>query len=416
MLLIKYQRGIAVVWQWFLDSGIYIIIVLIIGTVLVFLTTRLSKVAVRFIAPKNTTEEFQKVRRILANTMATVLGVIITFVVISFIVSRFGIDMTPVLNVIGDWFTKHGIVILFIIIGAFIINKVINLLLPSIIDGLVKARGKGKGVREERKKRAGTLSRFLGNVITGIIGIVALFMLLSEIGVDIAPLLVGAGFVGIAVGFAGQKVISDILNGLFIIIENYYNVGDVVKAAGISGVVEDMNIRRTILRDLDGIVHVIPNSQIDVASNYTKNWSRVNLNIPVAYGEDLEKVTDVLNKVGMKMAEDEYFGPLIINAPQVLRVDNFGDSGIEIKILGETKPSKQWEVTGELRKRIKKVFDEERIEIPWPHTKVYFGNTPRKNEIEEKDTSVRPEKPRKQHRVTPGKTSKTLPPDTSDDD
>jgi small-conductance mechanosensitive channel len=404
------------VWQWLLDSGIYIITVLVIGTALVFLTTRLSKVAVRYIAPKNTTEEFQKVRRILANTMATVLGVIITFVTVSFVVSRFGIDVTPVLNVCGSWFTEHGIVILFIILGAIIINKVISLLLPSIIDGLVKARGKGKGVKEERKKRAGTLSKFLGNVITGLIGIVAFFMVLSETGVDIAPLLVGAGFVGVAVGFAGQKVISDILNGLFIVIENYYNVGDVVRVAGISGVVEDVNIRRTILRDLDGIVHVISNSQIDVASNFTKNWSRVNLNIPVAYGEDLEKVTDVLNKVGTEMTEDEYFGPLIISAPQVLRVDKFGDSGIEIKILGETKPSKQWEVTGELRKRIKKVFDAEGIEIPWPHTKVYFGDSPGDIAIKDKDIGVRPEKSGKQRRATPGKSRKTLPPDSSDDD
>lgn len=403
-------------WQWLLDSGIYIITVLIIGTVLVFLTTRLSKVAVRCIAPKNTTEEFQKVRRILANTMATVLGVIITFVTVSFVVSRFGIDVTPVLNVIGNWFTEHGIVILFIILGAIIINKVISLLLPSIIDGLVKARGKGKGVKEERKKRAGTLSNFLGNVITGLIGIVAFFMVLSETGVDIAPLLVGAGFVGVAVGFAGQKVISDILNGLFIVIENYYNVGDVVRVAGISGVVEDVNIRRTILRDLDGIVHVISNSQIDVASNFTKNWSRVNLNIPVAYGEDLEKVTDALNKVGTEMTEDEYFGPLIISAPQVLRVDKFGDSGIEIKILGETKPSKQWEVTGELRKRIKKVFDAEGIEIPWPHTKVYFGDSPGDIAIKEKDIGVRSGKSGKQRRATPGKSRKILPPDSSDDD
>lgn len=129
------------------------------------------------------------------------------------------------------------------------------------------------------------------------------------------------------------------------------------------------------MRDLDGAVHSIPNGEVTTSSNYTKDWSRVNLNISVAYGEDLDQVIEVINRVGNELTADEYFGPKIRSAPQVLRVDNFGDSGIEIKVLGEVKPLMQWEVTGELRKRIKKAFDEAGIEIPWPHVKLYFGQT-----------------------------------------
>jgi small conductance mechanosensitive channel len=170
--------------------------------------------------------------------------------------------------------------------------------------------------------------------------------------------------------------VKDIVAGLFIILENQYRVGDVVRIADVSGIVEDINLRRTALRDLDGIVHVVPNGEIRVASNFTKEWSRVNMNVSVAYGEDLDHVISVINRVGKELAEDSQWAPSILTPPRALRVDNLGNSGIEIKILGETKPIRQWDVMGELRKRLKKAFDEEGIEIPWPHTKVYFGNSP----------------------------------------
>jgi len=135
-------------------------------------------------------------------------------------------------------------------------------------------------------------------------------------------------------------------------------------------------LRRTVLRDLDGVVHVVPNGEIRVASNFTKEWSRVNLNVSVGYGEDLDRVISVINQVGKKLAGDPAWAPFILKPPQVVRVDNLGESGIEIKILGDTRPMSQWDVTGELRKRLKGAFDQEGIEIPWPHTKVFFGNLP----------------------------------------
>jgi len=184
------------------------------------------------------------------------------------------------------------------------------------------------------------------------------------------------GIAGIAVGFGAQYLIRDLIAGFFVILENQYRVGDVAKIADIAGIVEEINLRKTVLRDLDGIVHHVPNGEVRVASNYTRHFARVNLNVSVAYGTDLDHAINVLNRVGKELAADKDWSHLIKSAPQVLRVDNLGASGIDIKVLGDVKPLQQWAVTGELRKRIKKAFDDEGIEIPWPHTKVYFGNSP----------------------------------------
>ena len=268
------------------------------------------------------------------------------------------------------------ILILIIVSLSYLTYKVAKVVTPRIVEKFVTVSGKGRRAKAERAKRTQTLSAVLTSAIGVFIVLVAIFMILSEVGIDITPLLAGAGVAGIAIGFGAQSLIRDFLSGLFIILEDQYSKGDWVQIAGVSGLVEEVNLRRSVLRDLDGNVHNIPNGEVRIASNFTREWSRINLNIPVAYGENLDKVTEVLNRVGEELAQDETFGPMIIRAPQVLRVDNFGDSGIDIKVLGETKPMKQWGVTGELRKRIKKAFDEEGIEIPWPHVKLYFGQSP----------------------------------------
>jgi small conductance mechanosensitive channel len=228
----------------------------------------------------------------------------------------------------------------------------------------------------EIQKRSRTLIKVLRTTCAFIIGVIVLFTILAEVGVNIGPALASLGVLGIAVGFGAQNLVKDFINGLFILMENQYGIGDVVKVAGISGLVEELNLRRTILRDLDGVVHHIPNGEIQIASNYTKEFSRVNLNISVSYNEDLDRVISVINGVCNRMAESEAWRSKLIKKPQVLRVDTLGDSGIEIKILGDTVPLAQWEIMGELRRRIKTEFDRQGIEIPWPHVKVYFGSQP----------------------------------------
>jgi len=278
-------------------------------------------------------------------------------------------------SIVTDWLGGHGARILIIVLISVALYFVLHHFLPRVVKLHVAGKMKKKPPTEI-EKRATTLSRVL--VATGIvlIAVAALFMILSEVGINITPVVAGFGIAGIAVGFGAQSLVKDVIAGFFILIENQYGVGDVVRIADITAIVEEVNLRRTILRDLDGIVHSVPNGEIKVASNFTREWSRVNLNISVGYGEDLDHVFEVLNRIGQELADDPEWGPLIIGAPKVLRVDAFEDSGIAIKVLGETQPIQQWAVMGELRRRIKKTFDEEGIEIPWPHTKVYFGSQP----------------------------------------
>jgi len=221
--------------------------------------------------------------------------------------------------------------------------------------------------------RAATLSGVITYALAILVWAIAIFSVLSEIGVPIGPMIAGFGIAGIAVGFGAQSMVKDMIAGFFIVAENQYRTGDVVSIAGIAGSVEGINLRRTVLRDLDGKVHVVPNGEISVASNYTKFWSRINLNVGVAYKENMDHVFEILNDIGMELSGEDYWAEKIIDPPQVLRLDSFDDSQITIKMLGVCRPLTQWEIAGELRKRIKDRFDEEGIEIPFPHQTIYWG-------------------------------------------
>lgn len=267
---------------------------------------------------------------------------------------------------VTDWLLTHGARIVGITIVVGVLFLAFRHVVPRVLTTTIRGRMEGRP-EEEIEKRTQTLTAVFVRTAEIVLLLTALFMALPELGVNIAPVLAGVGIAGIALGFGAQTLVHDTINGLFILIENQYGIGDVVNVAGIGGLVEDVNLRRTVLRDLDGAVHSIPNSEIKVATNLTREWSRVNMNVSVAYGEDLDRVTEVVNRVGRELAEDQEFGPLIVTPPQVLRVEDFGESGIAIKILGDTKPIKQWDVMGEMRKRLKRAFDEEKIEIPFPH-------------------------------------------------
>jgi len=272
-----------------------------------------------------------------------------------------------------NWLGAHGPHILVILVVGAVLWFVLNKCLPPIVRRGV-ARTKDKESKAGMEKRTNTLLyvfRGVGRVFIVIIGIM---MILDEVGLAITPVLAGFGIAGVALGFGAQYLIRDLIAGIFIILENQYRVGDVVRVADIGGLVEEVTLRKTVLRDLDGIIHHVPNGEIRAASNFTRHFARVNLDVSVAYDTDLDHAISVINRVGKALAEDEKWRKVIKSPPQVLRVDNLGDSGIDIKILGDVKPMEQWAVMGELRLRIKKAFDAEGIEIPWPHTKVYFGN------------------------------------------
>ena len=276
-----------------------------------------------------------------------------------------------------DWFMETGIRVVVIIAVAVILYFIFKFLIPKFIKRLIARRMEGEP-DTEIKKRTDTLSSILVTIMGVIILIVAILTILPEFGVNITTLIAGIAVGGLAIAFAAQNLVRDFITGFFILFEDQYRVGDVVTIAGISGLVEEIGLRRTILRDLDAKVHSIPNGRVEISTNQTKKFSRVNLNISVGYGENLDKVIETINRICQEMAEDPKWKEDFVSTPAVLRVDNLGDSGIDIKIFGDTKPSRQWDIMGELRLRIKKTFDSEGIEIPWPHTKVYFGNSPSK--------------------------------------
>ncbi|MFH1866903.1 MAG: mechanosensitive ion channel family protein [Patescibacteria group bacterium] len=276
---------------------------------------------------------------------------------------------SQILTTITPWFVLHGFKILGIIIVVYLVNKFGEIIIERTVRRLIVADH--FLTKSAEKQREDTLIKVFDGALRISVWAIGVMMILSELGVNIGPMLAAAGVAGLAFGFGGQYLIRDVISGLFIILENQYRVGDVVCLGSTCGLVENISLRLTVLRDLDGTVHHIPNGEVTKASNLTKHFSRVNLDIGIAYDSDLEKVIKVVNKVGQEIAEDPAWKEFIIKPPKFLRVNDFADSAIMIKILGETQPIKQWDVMGELRKRLKIAFDKNGIVIPFPQRVIH---------------------------------------------
>lgn len=266
------------------------------------------------------------------------------------------------------WAAGHLTPAIAIIVGAILIQFLSHRFIGRVIRRLIR---QGHGTRLAEEKRENTLTQVAGGAMTTLVWLVAGMMLLSEFGIAIGPVIAAAGVAGLAIGFGGQYLIRDLISGAFVILENQYRAGDVVCFGETCGLVEGITLRMTTLRDLDGTVHHVPHGEIKTVSNLSKGFSRVNLDIGIAYSSDLEHVIGVVNRVGMELAQDPVWKGSIVTPPAFLRVDAFADSAIVIKILGDTAPIKQWDVAGELRKRLKIAFDKEGIEIPFPQRVVH---------------------------------------------
>jgi len=371
-------------WEWFVANGIWILVALVIGLILFLALRRWAERIIRKVVPEQFHEQLEGTLKIVTRIVIGIGAVLIALGIAAVITSALGGDITPALEAVGVWLLQHGLRILIIIGIGYLLHRSAKALIPRLIERSITMRGKGRRARAELNKRIQTLSHLLTQITAVVITLIAIFMILSEVEIDITAALAGLGIVGIAVGFGAQSLIRDLIAGFIVFLENQYNVGDVIKAAGTAGIVEELSLRRTILRDLDGARHVVPNGEIRVVSNLTQEWSRAHLNISVAYKEDLDHVMALMRKTWEEMAHDPEWSPFIkIETPWLLRVDEFGDSGIIIKMVGETQPIKQWDVMGEFRRRIKKVFDEEGIEIPWPHIKLYLGDDSVKKRLSE---------------------------------
>ena len=276
-----------------------------------------------------------------------------------------------------DWLLHHGTRIAFVVVLALAAYWVARRWVPRAVRASVPVEQADLDpayLVAEQKKRSETLSRVIVGSLGVLIGVLAALVVLGEAGLPLGPLIAGAGIAGIALGFGAQSLVRDVLAGLFVILECQYGVGDAVRLAGVGGVVEDLNLRRTVLRDIDGVVHSIPNGEVRIASNLTRGWSSVNLDVSVGYEADLDRVREVLDRVGAELAADPEWAPVIVEPPGMLRVNAFEESGIAIKVLAKVKAMEQWKVTGELRRRIKIAFDAEGITIPYAHRVVVLRN------------------------------------------
>ena len=359
-------------WAWLITNSVWIFIISVFVLLLMFSIRGKVGEIIDKLTPENWRSRLHKSIHITGWVIGGAIVGIVALAFAAIVISEEGIAATITSQTIAKWFLGHGIRILGIsVLGVGLWLALKKFLPPLVYRSMDKPR-RGES-KLGMKKRADTLTGVFMGLGKALIVLLVAFMILSELNIPVGPVLAGFGIVGIAVGFGAQYLIRDLIAGVFILMENQYRVGDVARVADIPGLVEDITLRKTVLRDLDGIVHHIPNGEIKVASNFSRHFSRVNLDVSVAYGTDLEHAIQVINRVGQELAKDENWRERFITPPQVLRVNKFGDSGIDIKVLGDVKPLEQWAVTGQLRLLLKKAFDEEGIEIPWPHVKLFFG-------------------------------------------
>jgi small conductance mechanosensitive channel len=267
-----------------------------------------------------------------------------------------------------------GARVLVILLVLYVALRLVKRFLEPTLRNAVTAQMEGQP-QIEIDKRVETLSSVVYRTAQVLAVVIALLTVLPEFGINTGALIAGAGIVGLAVGFGAQTLVKDVIGGTFVIVENQFGKGDIVDLNGIVGEVVDVNLRRTVLRDLDGTVHSIPHSVPQTTSNLTRSFSRINMNVGVSYSEDLDHVYEVIRRTGRELTQDPEWKDKVISPPEVLGLDVFGESSLEIRIVGDTAPMQQWAVAREFRKRLKEAFDREGIEIPYPHrTLVSIGS------------------------------------------
>ncbi|HNU71118.1 MAG TPA: mechanosensitive ion channel family protein [Thermodesulfobacteriota bacterium] len=270
-------------------------------------------------------------------------------------------DLAVCFNILQTWIISHGLRLVVILVLSIVTLKLAQTLSVRVFSSLQKRRDD-----IEFQKRTETLGSIVHYILTVAIVFIAAIMVLSELGVKIGPVLAAAGVVGVAVGFGAQSLVKDVLSGFFILLEDQIRVGDVVDIAGKSGLVEKINLKITILRDLAGNVHYIPNGQISIVTNMTKGYSRYVFDIEISYDQDVDEVLQVMQEVDESLRSDPAFKDDIIEPLEILGLDRFADSAVIVKARTTTKPIKQWGVAREFNRRLKKKFEEKNIEKPFP--------------------------------------------------
>jgi len=285
--------------------------------------------------------------------------------------------MSEIFKNITSWLTASGIKVLGILIALIILSQMSRWIVKWL-ERFVPEKDSLQAT--EAKKRAQTLGNILRHALLIVIFFIAILMILGELGIQLGPLLATAGIGALAIGFGAQGLVKDVISGFFIILENQYRIGDAIEVAGVSGLVESVSLRKTVLRDLEGRVHTVPNGEIKVVSNLSKEWSRAVVDIGISYRDDVDHIIDLLGQIGRELAEEEPYQSAILESPQILGVERFGESQLVIRMIVKTMPLKQWEVGRELRRRIKNRFDEKGIQIPSSHRILFLGETDKKTQ------------------------------------
>ena len=263
--------------------------------------------------------------------------------------------------------------ILLILVVAWLCMFILKSLLKRL-EGKLVSQGVDAGEPpSESAKRVETIIRLVRQGAMLALWVTVLLVLLKEVGVEIGPILASAGIVGVAVGFGAQNLVRDVISGFFFILENQVRVGDVAIVNGTGGLVERINFRTIVLRDLAGVVHVFPNGTVNTLSNMTNEWSAYVFDIGVAYKENTDQVVSIIQKVGEELKKDPVQGPLMLDVPEIFGVDKLDNSAVIIKGRIRTRPIRQWQVGREFLRRVKIAFDANNIEIPFPHQTLYFG-------------------------------------------
>lgn len=263
--------------------------------------------------------------------------------------------------------------ILLILAVGYVAIRALRFGLEKLKQVLLTWREREDKERIDNEKRVNTLTGMLGTICLTLLWVVGIVMSLDQIGLDITPILAGAGIVGLAVGFGAQNLVRDVINGFFMILENQIRVGDVAIVNGTGGLVEAITFRTITLRDLSGTVHIFPNGMVTTLANMTKEWAAYVLEIGVAYKEDTDRVVTIMREVGEDLQQDPNVGRKMLEPIEIMGVDAFGESEVVIKARIKTLPIEQWAVGREYRRRLKKAFDRENIEIPFPHRTLYMG-------------------------------------------
>ncbi len=271
--------------------------------------------------------------------------------------------LTTVWDDVEDWIDDSGPDILITIAALAIAYLIFRRVFPPIARAAI-IRG-AHPADAEIERRADTIVAVIVRTAGLIFVVIGSVTVLAEFGVNITAIVTGLGIAGLAIALGTQTLVKDAINGIFLLAEDQYRRGDVIKVADVTGTVEDITLRRTILRDIDGVVHSVPNGNISVVSNYTRDFALVNVPVRVAYGEDLSRVEAVVGRVGNEMASSSRFKDTIVDTPRVAAVEAVGEGAVTVTVTARTRPNARWDVSAELRRKLAEAFVSEGVRVPF---------------------------------------------------